>query len=242
MRAPNSGNIDQSDAPPAAPGHMLPDPLPPEPFTLFRAWFDAAHRLKVQPNPNAMALATVGADGKPSAHIVLCKGIDPASGHIVFYTNYRGRKARDLDAHPHAAVCFHWDDLDKQVRIEGPVVKSPASESDAYFHSRPWISRVGAWTSDQSEPVGGRNALVQKLYSSMMRFGIDPEKLPGAEAVVRVPRPEHWGGYRLFAERVELWSAGEGRLHDRAEWVRTLRPTDGAFAADGPWRCTRLQP
>lgn len=236
--------MDLPEAAPAPPGRTLPDPLPAEPFTLFRAWFDAAHRLKVQPNPNAMSLATVGPGGKPSVRIVLCKEIDGDSGHIVFYTNYRGRKARELDAHPHAAVCFHWDDLDKQVRIEGRVVRSPAAESDAYFHSRPWISRVGAWASDQSEPVGGggRAALAQKLYATMMRFGLDPEKLPGAEAVVRVPRPEHWGGYRLYAERVELWSAGEGRLHDRAEWVRPLRAADGGFVADGPWRATRLQP
>ena len=119
----------------------LPDPLPAEPFTLFRAWFDEAQTLKAQPNPNAMYLATVDESGTPSARTVLCKGIDPEQGYVVFYTNYTSRKGQALDATGIASVLFHWDALDKQVRIEGRVVKSPPEESDAYFASRHWISR-----------------------------------------------------------------------------------------------------
>src|SRR6185369_596063 len=160
---------------------------------------------------------------------------------IVFYTNYRGRKARDLDAHPFAAAVFHWDDLDKQVRIEGPITKSPPAESDAYFASRPLLSRIGAWVSDQSEPIASRAALEAKLDATLRRFNIDPANMPGPTERIHIPRPEHWGGYRLHAQRIELWCAGAGRLHDRAAWTRTLTPQGATFAAT-PWQGTRLQP
>ena len=246
-RAPHDhGNLDQSDAPTGASGAMLPDPLPADPFPLFRQWFDLAQQRKDQPNPNAMTLATVGADGRPDARIVLCKDIDEPSGHIVFHTNERGRKGRELTAHPHVAVVFHWDHLDRQVRIEGPVCRSPASESDAYFASRALLSRLGAWSSDQSEPIASRNALVEKLHATMRRFGLDPAALPERDISVAIPRPAHWGGFRVYAARVELWCAGAGRLHDCAAWTRSLRPaTDSqgpSFVGAGPWSATRLQP
>ena len=240
------GNMDQSDSGVVSSEHLLPDPLPDEPWTIFKRWFDRAHAEKVQPNPNAMTLATVDDRGRPAARVVLCKGMDLASGHLVFYTNYRGRKGRELDARPVGAAVFHWDDLDKQARIEGPVSRSPAAESDAYFRSRPWISRVGAWASDQSEPVSGRPEMVAKLHATLRRFGLDPSNLPGPADEVEIPRPPHWGGYRLYAERVELWCAGEGRLHDRAVWARGLKAAPGgegpAFASAGAWRATRIQP
>jgi pyridoxamine 5'-phosphate oxidase len=211
---------------------------------LFTQWFDEAHARRVQPNPNAFTLATVDADGTPSARVVLCKGIDAAAGYIVFHTNYNGRKGRALAANPRAGVCFHWDALDRQVRIEGPVTRSPEAESDAYFLTRPWLRRVGAWTSQQSEPVASRAALVEQLEATMRRFGIDPSNPPPPDSTIEIPRPPHWGGVRIWARRVELWVGGSGRLHDRAAWVRELRP-DGSgagYVQDGLWSATRLQP
>jgi len=239
------GNFDQSDSTFRASDTALPEPLPGSPWGLFKAWFDAAHAQKVQPNPNAMTLATIDPDGKPSARIVLCKGMDLSNGHIVFYTNYDGRKGRALAANPRAALVFHWDDLDKQVRIEGPVGRSPEAESEAYFASRPWISRIGAWTSSQTQPVASRADLLRKLEDTYRRFGIDPANLPPRDAKLDIPRPEHWGGFRLFAERVELWVGGEGRLHDRAVWTRSLRPGgpgEAQWTGATPWAATRLQP
>jgi pyridoxamine 5'-phosphate oxidase len=220
--------FDQSEV--RAGGEQLPESLPSDPFPLVLAWFNQAAAAKVQPNPNVMTLATASRDGRPSARMVLCKGIDAAHGFVVFYTNYQGRKAQELEANPRAALVAHWDDLDRQMRIEGPVVKSPAAESDAYFASRPRESRIGAWASDQSRPIASRHEMVKKVEQATERFGAGD-----------VPRPAHWGGYRVFAERVELWVSGAGRVHDRAAWTRQLRP-DGAGFVGGPWASTRLQP
>lgn len=239
------GNFDQSDVLAHVAHHGLPDPLPADPFSIFRGWFDLAHARRVQPNPNAFTLATATPGGVPSARIVLCKGMDTGAGHIVFYTNYHGRKGRELGANPHGAAVFHWDALDVQARLEGPVARSPEAESDAYFASRPWISRVGAWTSEQSEPIASREALAAKLDATLRRFGLDPANLPPKDAKVEIPRPSHWGGFRLHARRVELWCGGEGRLHDRAAWTRELAPGPAggpAWVGASAWSATRLQP
>jgi len=221
---------------------MLPDPLPEQPFALFRGWFDEARAGRIQPNPNAMTLATVDPDGRPSARIVLCKAIHEDPGLIVFYTNYNGRKGRALDANPHASLVFHWDPLDRQVRIEGPVTRSPADESDAYFRTRRWESRLGAWACDQSRPIESREKLLEQVAERAIELGIDMTKLvDGRGEDLEIPRPPHWGGYRVWAERVELWCAGSGRVHDRAEWTRTLTPAGDGYTG-GPWSATRLQP
>jgi pyridoxamine 5'-phosphate oxidase len=234
-----SGPFDQTDA--AAAGEFLPEPLPADPFGLLKAWWDEAHSKRVQPNPNAMTLATVDPDGRIGARTVLCKAINITDGFFVFYTNYSGRKGVALDAGSRAALVFHWDDLDRQVRVEGLVVRSPDEESDAYFASRPWQSRIGAWASDQSRPVASRAAMQDKLAAAMRRFGLDPDRPPETGANVNIPRPRHWGGYRIWAERLELWAAGPGRLHERAEWKRTLAQANAGFQG-GPWSSTRLQP
>lgn len=234
---------DQSDALPI--NQALPEPLPPEPFGLFMSWFDEARARRVQPNPNAMALATVDASGAPSVRMVLCKAINAESGFVVFYTNYLSRKGRALAANPRAAAVFHWDTLDRQVRIEGPVSRSPTVESDAYFATRPVLSRIGAWASAQSEPVANRGAMLERLRAAEARFGVDAanplEPPPGV-----IPRPAHWGGARLWAERVELWVGGVGRLHDRASWVRELMGPEGAegvfVQTELGWQSSRLQP
>lgn len=219
-------------------GESLPDHLPKSPLPLFRAWFDEAQRRNLQPNPNAMTLASAGPDGRPSARIVLCKAIHDDC--LVFYTNYHGRKGRELEANPWAAVLFHWDNFDRQIRIEGPVTRSPASESDAYFHSRRWESRLGAWASDQSEPIASREALINKVRRTAGELGVDMAAAVGGQPI-EIDRPPHWGGFRLWFERVELWCGGIGRVHDRAVWTRTLK-RDGDGFAGGAWAATRLQP
>ncbi|MGE0583175.1 MAG: pyridoxamine 5'-phosphate oxidase [Steroidobacteraceae bacterium] len=225
------------------PTELLPDPLPGEPLALAAAWLAEATRRADQPNPNAMVLATASAEGQPSARVVLCKEIAPTPGFVCFYTNYRSHKGRDLEANPRAALVMHWDHLHRQVRVEGRVVAAPAPESDAYFASRPWQRRVGAWASAQSEPVDSRAALLAAVVRSAARFGAP---IPGPEndpepAGLHIPRPPHWGGYHLWANAVELWVEGESRIHDRVRWERPLTPAGGAFEA-GPWRATRLQP
>lgn len=225
------------------PTEFLPEPLPREPLSLAAAWLAEATRRADQPNPNAMVLATASGDGQPSARVVLCKEIIPAPGFVCFYTNYRSRKGRELESNPRAALVMHWDHLHRQVRIEGRVVSAPAVESDAYFASRPWQRRVGAWASAQSEPVDSRAALLTGVVRAAARFGAPT---PGPEddpepAGLQIPRPPHWGGYHLWASAVELWVEGESRIHDRVRWERPLAPASGTFEP-GPWRATRLQP
>lgn len=214
-------------------GPLLPDPLPGEPFSLLKAWFEEAHERAITRNPNAMTLATVDERGYPSARIVLCKGLDAGAGSLVFFTNYRSRKGRELEGFSRAAAVFHWDQLERQVRLEGHVERISEAESDAYFAGRPWESRLGAWASSQSEPIASREALMEQAAARILELDIDIAAAVRGDPVT-IPRPPHWGGYRLFADRVELWVGGTGRLHDRAGWERD--------AAGGPWRATRLQP
>jgi pyridoxamine 5'-phosphate oxidase len=223
----------------------LPDPLPLDPLPLAATWLRQAWDEQVQPNPDAMVLATVGDAGRVSARVVLCKELVPDPGYLLFYTNYESRKGRELAANPRAAAVFHWDSLHRQLRIEGTVVRSPASESDDYFASRPWRSRLGAWASRQTEAIGSRQALVAQLKEAAARFGApDPLTAPAddEEPEFHLPRPPHWGGLRLWIDAVELWVEGEHRLHDRARWTRELTAgPDGAFRR-GPWHHARLQP
>ena len=218
------------------PNDFLPEPLPSSPLDIFSAWFAEARALAVQPNPDAMVLATVGADARPSARVVLCKRIDPA-GYIVFFTNYESRKGQELIAHPRAAVVMHWDVMHRQVRIEGEVVRSPVEESDEYFASRALPSRVGAWASRQSQPLASRAALAEQVERFTKQFGIDP-----TSATAHVPRPPHWGGFRIWIDRMELWVEGPGRIHDRAVWTRQLTRQNGMSFAATDWSSTRLNP
>ena len=220
----------------------LPDPLPANPLVVVAQWLAQARQDAAQPNPNAMVLATVDAHGYPSARVVLCKDIDTQRGGIVFYTNYRSRKGREIESNHRAAVVFHWDHRHRQVRVEGLVEPLSDTESDAYFRTRAWQSRVSAWASEQSQPVESRAALGRNVTAAAHRFGI-PYEGPGTpepeDVAVDVPRPPHWGGYRLRAEAVELWVEGEFRIHDRARWTRSL--ADGRDSG-APWSVTRLQP
>jgi len=215
----------------------LPDPLPVNPLQIAAQWLAEARADAAQPNPNAMVLATVDDRGQPSARVVLCKDIAPEAAGITFYTNYDSRKGRELMANPRAAVVFHWDHRHRQVRAEGRVERLSDAENDAYFHSRPWQSRVGAWASRQSEPVSGRDELKKAVATAAQRFGI-PYGGPGTPepeiANPEIPRPAHWGGFRLKIDAAELWVEDKYRIHDRARWTR--QPDSNV------WTATRLQP
>ena len=183
-----------------------------EPLRQFERWFAEAVDAGVL-EPNAMTLATVGADGRPSTRIVLLKGVDAAG--VVFYTNYDSRKGRELAANPQAALQFHWVELQRVVRIEGRVERTSAEESDAYYASRPVDSRIGAWASPQSQVIANRGVLVANAARTSARYGLHP------------PRPPHWGGFRVVPDTWEFWQGRKSRLHDRLRyrlvderWVR----------------------
>ncbi len=194
-------------------------------------WLAEAWRRRLQPNPNAMTLATATLEGWPAARIVLCKDVVGVPGYVVFYTNFQSRKGLELATNPRAAAVMHWDHMHRQVRIEGLVEPAPAADSDAYFASRARESRIGAWASAQSQPVASREALLAQVHEATERF-----------ATGAVARPSFWGGYRLWAEVVELWVAGQARIHDRARWTRTLTRAPDGNMHPGPWSVTRLQP
>ncbi len=223
---------------------LLSDPLPTEPLVVLNQWMAQSWQQRLQPNPNAMVLATAAPDGHPSARVVLCKEIVAQPGYLVFFTNYLSRKGRQLAGNPRAAAVFHWDALHRQVRVEGPVVQAPAAASDAYFASRPWQSRIGAWASEQSAPIGSRDAIQKAIASTAKRFGVPDPAQAAAEGATdfQIPRPPHWGGYHLWADSVELWVEGDARIHDRARWTRELIPQADGFFSAGPWSATRLQP
>lgn len=223
---------------------FLPNQLPADPLPLAADWLRHAIKNARQPNPNAMVLATVDDAGLPSARVVLCKEIDVVDGRVVFFTNYESRKGLDLALNGRAAIVMHWDSLHRQLRAEGQVRLAPAAESDAYFESRPWQRRIGAWASAQSRPLPDRAQLEAAVVQTAHRFGTPipgPEDTssPNTEAPrVDVPRPPFWGGYHLWIEALELWAEGGSRLHDRARWTRTVR-----FAAgDGPGQFVRQRP
>lgn len=173
------------------------------PLDQFRTWLDQALSAEL-PEPNAMTLATVGTDGRPSTRVVLIKGFDERG--IVWYTNYGSRKGRELAQHPWAALQFHWVELERVVRIEGRVEKVADAESDAYYASRPLDSRLGAWASPQSQVIPSRAVLVTAAAQAAARYLMHP------------PRPPHWGGYRLQPDRWEFWQGRKSRLHDRLQY------------------------
>ncbi len=189
-----------------------------DPFTEFRIWMDEALGSQVN-EPTAMTLSTVASDGRPSSRVVLLKGYD--SSGFVFFTNYNSRKGRELAENPYAAVNFFWPELERQVNISGRTSKVSAEESDEYFGSRPFTSRVGAWASNQSEIIDSRMTIMFKAAKLLVRY-----------ASGNVPRPPHWGGFRLVPDRFEFWQGRESRLHDRICYE----------LKDNSWEIVRLSP
>ena len=196
-----------------------------DPLQQFQHWLQQALDAHL-PEPNAMTLATVGAGGRPSTRIVLIKGCDERG--IVWFTNYRSRKGRELALQPHAALQFHWVELERVVRIEGRVSMIDAAESDAYFASRPLDSRLGAWASPQSEVISSRAVLVANAAQVAVLHALHP------------PRPPHWGGYRLQADRWEFWQGRKSRLHDRLQYRLQSRSHDRPDGCN--WLRERLAP
>jgi pyridoxamine 5'-phosphate oxidase len=205
----------------------LPEPLPDDPLPLLKAWIDEAR--KDLRNATAMTLALVEPDGRPSARMVISRGFDPAAGWLVFYTDRESTKGRALAQHPWASCVFHWDAFERQVRVEGPVTLAPDADSDAYWNSRPPDARIAATASAQSQPLAARADLLARI-ADITKNAQGP-----------IPRPPRWGGYRVWAERVELWVGQPARVHDRARWARTLTPMEDGFKG-GAWSATRLQP
>jgi len=213
------------------PYQTLPDTLPEDPLPLFASWFAEATSGKMTINPNAFVLATTNDRNEPVVRTVLCKHLNAETGYLVFHTNYKSDKGRQLAKRRRAAAVFYWDWLGRQVRLAGAVLPSPKAESDAYFASRDRDSRIGAWASEQSKPVDSRDEMLAKFAATRERFGADGD----------VPRPPHWGGFRFWFDMVELWVAGEHRVHDRARWTRAIQGHQDHFHG-GPWLGTRLQP
>ncbi len=215
---------------------QLPDPLPPDPALLLRAWIDEAAEKKIVANPNAISLATSTRDGKPSVRIVLAKEVTP-DGRLIFFTNRESRKGQELAENPRASACFFWDALNLQARLEGPVTLLSDQESDAYFATRWVLSRIGAWASDQSRPIHSREAMLDRVLGVAAKFSAAAD---GSEDV-NIPRPPHWGGYCIWIDALELWIGQPGRIHDRGLWTRHLTPAPHAFTP-GEWSAVRLQP
>ena len=198
-------------------GQLSETDVPGNPLPLFKLWFDQAVRAEC-PEPNSMTLATADKAGNPSARIVLLKGAD--QNGFSFFTNYESQKGQDLAVRPQAALLFHWHELERQIRMQGVVERVSAAESDEYFHSRPFASRIGAWASPQSSAIPTREFLEEAEKRFKVEFGDAP------------PRPAHWGGYRLRPTEMEFWQGRPSRLHDRIHYK-----LDGST-----WKVSRLAP
>lgn len=191
-----------------------------KPFEQFKLWFENALEAKI-PEPNAMVVASVSKEGMPSARVVLLKGFDERG--FVFYTNYESQKGRELAHNPGCALVFNWLELERQIRIEGQAEKLSPEDSESYFHKRPKKSQIGAWASPQSQVIENREVLENNFSDLEARYA-DAEQLP---------RPEHWGGFRVVPSRIEFWQGRSGRLHDRLNFTRN---------PEGEWAMSRLAP
>ncbi len=203
---------------------IFDDPLPDSPFGLAQEWFDFAVNHADKRHWNSFQLSTVTPEGQPSARTLLMKDFDVPTGELTFYTNYESRKAHDIAANPKVSLIFHWDSIERQIRIEGIATKASDAISDAYFTTRDRESQIGAWASKQSEPLAGWDDLLGEILHFGMKFPADQS----------VPRPPHWGGYIVRPTAFEFWHGRTGRVHERVGYTRST--------ASGPWNATWLNP
>ena len=204
----------------------LADPLPADPFSILLRWFVEAQSSGLA-NPDAMTVGTLDERGDPRARTVLCRGVDMQRGALVFYTNRDSAKGRQIAGRARASAVLYWDPLGRQACAAGIVEHTSDAESDAYWSTRPRLSQIAARGSRQSQPIANRAALLEQIDAEARRFG-------GIDGTEPVPRPAHWGGYRIVLDRLELWVASSGRAHDRVLWQREREGT--------AWRAARLQP
>ncbi len=204
-----------------------------EPLGAAERWLEEARASGICRNPDAMALATAGADGRPSVRMVLLRGFSEREGFAAFYTNYESRKGLELRRNARAAGVLYWESLGRQLRLEGIAVKSPAAESDAYFAGRPLGSRINACVSRQSRPIEDFAELDRRMRAKRSEI-----ESSGGDC----PRPDNWGGFRIWIDRVEFWLEGSDRFHERVVYERDLRPDAAGGFAGGEWKRTLLQP
>ena len=219
---------------------MLSQSMTQNPLLLLQSWFNEAMELDLQPNPDTMAIATSNSQGLPNVRMVLCKEINTEEGYVVFYTNYDSVKSMEIKENPKCSALFHWDKLGYQIRIRGEILQSTDKENDAYFASRHLGSQVGAWASNQSNPVEDRQALDDQFRKILDRFNLTSESITRNEQ--KIPRPPHWGGYRLWIEEIEFWLNQKDRLHDRLHFRRALTISNEGIETEKKWAVKRLQP
>ena len=219
---------------------MLSQSMTQNPLLLLQSWLNEAMELDLQPNPDTMAIATSNSQGLPNVRMVLSKEINTEEGYVVFYTNYNSVKSMEIKENPKCSALFHWDKLGYQIRIRGEILQSPDEENDTYFASRHLGSQVGAWASNQSNPVEDREALDDQFKKILDRFNLTSESITRNEQ--KIPRPPNWGGYRLWIEEIEFWLNQKDRLHDRLHFRRALTISSEGIETEKNWTIKRLQP
>lgn len=219
---------------------ILSQSMTQNPLLLLQSWLNEAMELDLQPNPDTMAIATSNSQGLPNVRMVLCKEINTEEGYVVFYTNYNSVKSLEIKENPKCSALFHWDKLGYQIRIRGEILQSPDEENDTYFASRHLGSQVGAWASNQSNPVEDREALDDQFKKILDRFNLTSESITRNEQ--KIPRPPNWGGYRLWIEEIEFWLNQKDRLHDRLHFRRALTISSEGIETEKKWTVKRLQP
>ena len=219
---------------------ILSQSMTQNPLLLLQSWLNEAMELDLQPNPDTMAIATSNSQGLPNVRMVLCKEINTEEGYVVFYTNYNSVKSLEIKENPKCSALFHWDKLGYQIRIRGEILQSPDEENDTYFARRHLGSQVGAWASNQSNPVEDREALDDQFKKILDRFNLTSESITRNEQ--KIPRPPNWGGYRLWIEEIEFWLNQKDRLHDRLHFKRALTISSEGIETEKKWTVKRLQP
>ena len=210
------------------------------PVLILKEWMDEVVESKIQPNPNSMSISTIDANDRPNSRMVLCKEINEELGYLVFYTNYKSNKSKEIGVNNECSGLFHWDTFGYQVRVRGIIVKSPEVESDNYFATRDIGSQLSAWASHQSQIVEDRESLDNQFQQAMDKFNLKESELESSD--INIPRPKFWGGYRIWIREIELWLNQKDRFHDRLLFTRKLVTTSSGIEASNHWVIKRLQP